>query len=216
MQQPTVETWQNSGTASQILKHSTKILKKALAWSDSDACYCSSSQTSKLQQNMQWVTIIFPHQNIPRNQGLYSSTVQKINTCTNKTKQKKLISANPNIFQSKVTVQVKPTESSNDSITKLCSPQSVSHFATNKFRKVGVQCDYYLLYTVYTWSIPFSTNTRFNITLWPPPQYLRRHYLSQRAISSLLLGTASTTACMHLRIALYVYVYVCICVYIYI
>ena len=72
----------NSGTASQILKHSTKILKKGLAWSDSDACYCSSSQTSKLQQNMQWVTITFPHQNIHKNQGLYSSTVQKINTCT--------------------------------------------------------------------------------------------------------------------------------------
>ena len=70
----------NSGTASQILKHSTKILKKSLAWSDSDACYCSSSQTSKLQQNMWCVTITFPHQNISRNQGLYSSTVQKINT----------------------------------------------------------------------------------------------------------------------------------------
>lgn len=74
----------NSGTASQILKHSTKILKKGLAWSDSDACYCSSSQTSKLQQNMRCVTITFPHQNISRNQGLYSSTVQQINTCTKK------------------------------------------------------------------------------------------------------------------------------------
>jgi hypothetical protein len=73
---------------------------------------------------MQWVTITFTHQNVSRNHGLYSSILQKINSCTNKTK--KLRGANPNIFQSKVTVQVKPTELSNDSIPKLCSPQ-VSH-----------------------------------------------------------------------------------------
>ena len=87
MQQPTVETWQTVVQPLRYIPHSTKILKKGLAWSDSDACYCSSSQTSKLQQNMQWVTITFPHQNIYRNQWLYSSTVHKINTCQKKKKK---------------------------------------------------------------------------------------------------------------------------------
>lgn len=133
-----VEKWQGC-TSSQILKLSAEVLKKGLAWSDSDACYFSSSQTIKIQQNTQSATIVFTHQNIFKDHGLHFFIMQKINPAhTKRTKTQ-------NIFNSKVTVQGKLAESSNDSLSRLCSHQ-LTYFATNKFRKIGVK----LTITYYT------------------------------------------------------------------
>jgi hypothetical protein len=177
-----------------------------LAWSESDACYFSSSQTIKLKLNMQSVTTVFIHQNIFKNHGitlLHNAENKLLQT----KKEHKPRTQTQNTFRSKL--QYKKNLQNHQMIPF----QNCSHQLSHILLQINLEklVSNWLLLTIHSIYIVDILQHQYEIESYTMASFRceRRHYLSQRAISSIHLGTALTTACMHFRIALYVYIYIC-------